>query len=650
MLSSCTTLPLRRLRTPFGAPCFLRFMDVFRPRSASFPQNFTVDIARQGQRNSSRDATSTHVKSRSYDYATMAGIPRVVSPQRHVTTLTTGRPKYSSPVKKSEKAVQSSLISSLISSTPLSLLSSISSSAPKTQRSISFPRPGNLVPPGPDALPYLDFRTNDSREVFYTNNEEEANLWLESPESSRTKMWAFDLEWKAYDYITRGTGRVALVQLGNDKTIYLFHVIHMNKFPSVLARILEDPRVLKVGINIQNDGTKLMKDWGVGCASLVELGVLSFQLQPDPSQRIVRSMTNLTRELLKHDVKKNSSTRMGDWDRKCLSSKQLAYAANDAFVTYKVAERIKELQMLQPPPKQDYIVRLITIGADGAIRSDVRGTLQERENHAMSILDLVDRPLKGSAVKKSSPLGDELPLSTTTGITPATKVTMAGHNSTIRARRKQNTKAKTSAAPKSLDNVIIRLQKSETASSSWDLPSESPRKRTIKKLSALKGDLKFFYTNNEETHQAIRHGSRSVVTVIPLKQRQRFLRQQKRTFTDERFTSRESSCRADNNNDYHGGGATSDSNGAIEIKGHRYDGDVYLPSQLLPEPLDGKDVLERNQAVWLESSGSDHFDSSALLDREDWYLGQNQALFQSLVSDSIAGEAIPSRRDPAGSE
>ncbi|KAF9281684.1 hypothetical protein BGZ68_006475 [Mortierella alpina] len=301
--------------------------------------------------------------------------------------------------------------------------------------------------------PFLDFRTNASREVLYTKCDEEADRWLNS---SRTTMWALDAEWRPYVYPGK-QGRMALIQLGDDKTVYLFHVIHMKKFPEALARILRDKRILKVGINIRNDGTKMLKDWGVGCASLVELGALYVQVADDlTSQRSVRSMASLTNELLGHSVEKTGPTRMGNWENKNLSALQLRYAANDAFVTYEVAEKIKELQQSRPP--RDYEIELATIHSEG------------------------------------------------------TKVVKDDNN-------------------KEMEN---------SSKYRWFQPGRAQHKRRT--------------------------------------------------------------------------------------------GDVYIPNQLIPESLENKDILERNQTVWQEAGGRDL--SNEITDDDsgenDWYLQQNQALFESL--------------------
>ncbi|KAG0225052.1 hypothetical protein BGX31_007783 [Mortierella sp. GBA43] len=192
-------------------------------------------------------------------------------------------------------------------------------------------------------------------------------------------MWALDVEWKPY--FGRGEqGPISLVQLGDDTTLYLFHVHYMKKFPSELTRILTHEHILKVGVNIKGDGTKLMKDWGVKCSNLVELGSICIQVLHDlPNKRKIRSMESLTRELFGHTVDKEPSLRMADWSRSRLHMNQVAYAANDVFVTYEIAAKIKQLQKAHP--SRDYHVELSTIKSGGADVVAVLGTLQGCEDN-----------------------------------------------------------------------------------------------------------------------------------------------------------------------------------------------------------------------------------------------------------------------------
>ncbi|KAF9948582.1 hypothetical protein BGZ72_009512 [Mortierella alpina] len=437
----------------------------------------------------------------------------------------------------------------------------------------------------PERLPFLDYRTNASREMLYTKCHEEADRWLNS---SRATMWALDAEWKPYVYPGK-QGRMALIQLGDDKTVYLFHVIHMKKFPEALARILRDKSILKVGINIRNDGTKMLKDWGVGCASLVELGALYVQVADDlTNQRRVRSMASLTNEVLGHSVEKTLPTRMGDWENKNLSGQQLTYAANDAFVTYEVAEKIKELQQSRPP--KDYEIELATIHSEGTKVVKVRGTLQERQDHPATLNDIIPQRPSRSMVARSATAA------TTTAI------------------RKPSTGARTTTKKWGTTTTTTGSRQTTITSSLRSIAKPSPTLAITSKSSLTKKDSGFFYKSRPNMIQTIHRGRQTVVTIIPPKF-------QKRHFSHSRPLLKRSEPHGDDGRTVH----------------KKRTGDVYIPSQFLPESLESKDIMERNQAVWEEAGGRDLSgeitqDGS---DGSDWYLQQNQALFESLGQSSL---------------
>ncbi|KAF8936337.1 hypothetical protein BGZ58_004293 [Dissophora ornata] len=414
-------------------------------------------------------------------------------------------------------------------------------------------------------------------------------------------MWALDAEWKPF--IGYGKqGRIALIQLGNDDTIYLFHVIHMKKFPEQLAHLLEDKKTLKVGINIRNDGTKIMKDWGVGCANLVELGALSLQVQDNlANQRKIRSMDRLAKELLGHAVEKVAMTRMGNWESKYLTASQLAYAANDVFVTYEVAERIKYLQNAQP--SKDYVIPLATIQADGALVVTVRGTLQEREDFPATTNDIVVDTKKGLSIEVASPILTSEKVKVVPGYTFGT-MNQTRWSSGLKA----SPTSKKSANTASLS--AVRPPPPRTISTSKIIYRKGA------KFSALDSEPDIFYGSHAdaETKHAIQFGGRSVVTIIRPNQ------QQRRSFSHTAFVRVISNG---HNNDL------------SEIKSRKR-GDIYVPREILPESLEGKDILERNQAVWQEAGGREFFEEidNRGTEDDDWHLRQNQALFESLMTNS----------------
>ncbi|KAG0220076.1 hypothetical protein BGX33_009628 [Mortierella sp. NVP41] len=496
---------------------------------------------------------------------------------------------------------------------------------------------------------------------MYTKSDEEADQWLNSNPS---KMYALDAEWKAFGQYGKQC-RMSLIQLGDDRTVYLFHVIHMKKFPEALARILQDKSILKVGINIRNDGTKMFKDWGIGCASLVELGALCVQVLDDlPNQRKIRSMERLANELLGHSVEKMSLLRMGNWESKNLSANQLAYAANDVFVTYEVAEKIKELQRSRS--KQEFWVPLATIHSKGATVVTVRGSLQERQDHPASTKDIV--VLKSGAGATAAASKAEMQeksggVKRSTGYTKVSSAKVAGSSPTSRRKNANaasstssaatapttatgaSTKAPSKATKKTAAKAFKRISPkppnrsamvTAATSSSNDLQSPPPTPPPYSYMS-VNGDPNFFYGNigsNTSTSgtnnviRAIRHGSRSTVTIIPAKSQKRYI-----SCSSQRPSSSSSSSSSTLTTE--GDKAETKDDSERKQNGVR-GGDVYFPSQLLPESLEGKGTLERNQSIWQEAGGrdlSEELGSALEEEQDDWYLRQNQALFASLVSD-----------------
>ncbi|KAG0296532.1 hypothetical protein BGZ96_009235 [Linnemannia gamsii] len=504
--------------------------------------------------------------------------------------------------------------------------STIRSTAFQPYDHFSLPKPPQIAPAttkvgattqtriqNSEPLPFLDFRTNDSREVMYTKCDVEADQWLNSNPS---KMWALDAEWKVFGVYGK-QAKMSLIQLGDDRAVYLFHVIHMKKFPEALARILQDKSIFKVGINIRNDATKMFKDWGVGCSSLVELGALSIQVQDDlPTQRKIRSMERLSRELLQHAVEKVPLTRMGNWESKNLSANQIAYAANDVFVTYELAEKIKELQKMRP--KKDYVVPLATVHSNGTTVITVRGSLQERVDHPATAKDIiVPEPKQAYTILKARATAGGAKRSSV-GYAKVTKVKIGGSGpTTIR----KTTGVAPVQAPTSSTTTTGRSTKSAATAASYtwgDLLAHGMNVNGYPyhfyKNVNNKGDLSSKVGDSKNVIRTIRLGSRSTVTIIP----PRF---QKRSFSSTSLA------------------ATADKKvGAKDVSQRGQQGqsrEVYFPSQLLPESLEGKDNMERNQSVWLEAGGrdlsEDDLEEEGGEQQDDWYLRQNQALFASLV-------------------
>jgi hypothetical protein len=74
-----------------------------------------------------------------------------------------------------------------------------------------------------------------------------------------SKVIGFDLEWRPF----KGPMSVDLVQICDEETILLIHTVDMDgtfpneiiisgRFPSTLKTLLEDPTIIKTGVNIKS--------------------------------------------------------------------------------------------------------------------------------------------------------------------------------------------------------------------------------------------------------------------------------------------------------------------------------------------------------------------------------------------------------------
>ncbi|KAF6819712.1 3'-5' exonuclease [Colletotrichum sojae] len=160
------------------------------------------------------------------------------------------------------------------------------------------------------------------------------------------KVLGFDLEWSPL--ATRNSGprdNVSLIQLANESRIALFHV---SLFPEkselvspTFRKIMEDPEVLKTGVAIKGDCTRVRKHLGVDVQGAFELSHLYKIVKYSESgqhklinMRLVRLDVQVE-EHLGLPLYKGDSVRSSDWT-KALNMKQVLYSASDAYAGFQL--------------------------------------------------------------------------------------------------------------------------------------------------------------------------------------------------------------------------------------------------------------------------------------------------------------------------
>ncbi|KAM0791355.1 hypothetical protein ACM66B_005822 [Microbotryomycetes sp. NB124-2] len=163
-----------------------------------------------------------------------------------------------------------------------------------------------------------------------------------SPEiAAEHAVLGFDLEW---DPSTRRgiENRTAVLQLCSVDTILIVHLSKMRRFPESVKRLMEDRNVIKCGVQIGGDSSKLRRDFDVKPQGLLELSTLAKAANPEYKERpgliglqaLVGS--TLQRYLPKGDV------RTSLWSRS-LSSDQKQYAADDVYSSLQTFRALFEL-------------------------------------------------------------------------------------------------------------------------------------------------------------------------------------------------------------------------------------------------------------------------------------------------------------------
>ena len=112
-------------------------------------------------------------------------------------------------------------------------------------------------------------------EVVYTNDVLEAENWLrEHITACSARVVGFDVEWKPQFVSNRDGGtenQTAVLQLGVETSCLVLHIYHMSVLPRLLTSILGDENILKVGVGIEEDASKLTRHRGLVCEGMIDI-------------------------------------------------------------------------------------------------------------------------------------------------------------------------------------------------------------------------------------------------------------------------------------------------------------------------------------------------------------------------------------------
>ena len=148
-----------------------------------------------------------------------------------------------------------------------------------------------------------------------------------------------DCEWKP-NYRSWTTSKVAILQLCAGARCLVLQLFYVDRVPASVRSLLADPGVWLVGIGVGEDAAKLAADYGLACAAPVDL-------ESRCNDRLCRcaggarlGLKGFAREVLGLVMEKPRGVTMSNWEKHDLDEAQIRYACIDAYVSYKLGERV----------------------------------------------------------------------------------------------------------------------------------------------------------------------------------------------------------------------------------------------------------------------------------------------------------------------
>lgn len=129
---------------------------------------------------------------------------------------------------------------------------------------------------------------------------------------------------------------VAILQLATHDCCYLFRLTKTPLSPELVS-LLEDEKIIKVGVGIRDDVIGLQK-----IRQFKAAGFLDLSEKTRISKSISLSLRSLSGMYLHQRLSKGAKTT--NWENPVLTDSQARYAANDAFVSLSIFEKMFEVK------------------------------------------------------------------------------------------------------------------------------------------------------------------------------------------------------------------------------------------------------------------------------------------------------------------
>eukprot|EP01083_Nonionella_stella_P316680 1149544_1 len=155
---------------------------------------------------------------------------------------------------------------------------------------------------------------------------------LRALSSYQPQVVGFDCEWKPKQ------NKISLIQIGHERLIILIRIhLFCDSIPLELISFLNNVNVIKCGVGIYGDVTKLKHDYDIDMHGVVDINHIYHSDHYCGLERLSNQLLNRPMQY-KHDVDHTQ------WENDTLTTIQTYYASDDAMVAYHVFNHIVETQ------------------------------------------------------------------------------------------------------------------------------------------------------------------------------------------------------------------------------------------------------------------------------------------------------------------
>ncbi|XWV25112.1 exonuclease [Tupanvirus deep ocean] len=230
------------------------------------------------------------------------------------------------------------------------------------------------------------FELPSDLELIITNDCNKCDDWITRQIGTHNcKYFGFDRE----TTISSKTGRPSTIQLSTPHSNLLLQLTSIEKLPSKLVEILENPKIMKIGVGIDFDMQEILKFFNEpkiikGVLDLSDLAK-TFGIFSSNGRNCSHSIKELAAILLSYYIghKNTLDIKNMDWDTPKLLKEQINYAITDSWIAMKIYETLlsKHTEFdTDDIIKKSFMVRKPTVNTKNSVdKSELHKKEQEKK-------------------------------------------------------------------------------------------------------------------------------------------------------------------------------------------------------------------------------------------------------------------------------